>query len=98
MTVKHPDYVPAEMVVSSATQEDMSDLDNNVTTLDGSPEVSLAPTAATYYKRVAVRFLTEEPVKEVVFGPYHFTERAIEDPSDYLDFTAEEYARASGTS
>ena len=41
-------------------------------------------------RRVAVRY--GQPRPEVFrLGPYHFTEPRIEDPSDYLDFTPEEW-------
>ena len=41
-------------------------------------------------RRLAVRYGLRRPAlfRE---GPYHFTERQIEDPSDYLDFTPEEW-------
>jgi len=43
-------------------------------------------------RRLALSF---EPLRQQVFrvGPYHFTKPRIEDPSDYLDFTPEEWAK-----
>jgi hypothetical protein len=43
-------------------------------------------------RRVAFRHGRALPDCEV-FGPYHFTSSRIDDPSDYLDFTKEEYER-----
>jgi hypothetical protein len=58
----------------------------------GGHRVALSPreNAEARVRRVAVRFA--QPVADTfALGPFHFTEAAIEDPSDYLDFTPEEY-------
>ncbi len=41
-------------------------------------------------RRVAIRY-ARNPVDRYRIGPYHFTENKIDDLSDYLDFTDEEY-------
>lgn len=48
--------------------------------------------AETRIKRIAFRY-GERSFKKYVIGPYHFTESQIPDPSDYLDFTPEEYKK-----
>jgi hypothetical protein len=87
MRVSHPDYSPEELLIVTTTE---AGREIEVKPVLGN-EIVLQPSGETRYEKVAVRFRTDEPIREVVFGPYHFTERAIEDPSDYLDFTAEEY-------
>ncbi|HYG73747.1 MAG TPA: hypothetical protein VEK08_01840 [Planctomycetota bacterium] len=46
----------------------------------------------TRIKRIAFRYGERTP-KKYVIGPYHFSEAYIPDPSDYLDFTPEEYKK-----
>ncbi|HEY3324076.1 MAG TPA: hypothetical protein VGP72_26725 [Planctomycetota bacterium] len=46
--------------------------------------------------RVALRYGERLP-KTHTMGPYHFTEPSIPDPSDYLDFTPEEYQKMRST-
>ena len=43
-----------------------------------------------HLRRVAVRYGTQTPDNYFI-GPYHFANNELEDPSDYLDFTPEEY-------
>jgi len=55
-----------------------------------------ADTEGVRLRRVAVR--CGAPVQDTFrIGPYHFTEKNIPDPSDYLDFTPEEYAQISAS-
>lgn len=46
--------------------------------------------------RVAARF-GRAVGKDFRLGPYHFTKPRLYDPSDYLDFTTEEYAHIEGS-
>lgn len=51
--------------------------------------VNLATKTETRIERVAIAY--GRRARDVVrLGPYHFSERLVEDPSDYLDFTEEE--------
>lgn len=46
--------------------------------------------------RLCVRY--GDDVRDVFrFGPYHFSRSAVEDPSDYLDFTPEEYGEITSS-
>jgi len=61
-------------------------------TAGGTVDVTTTPQQETRLRRVAIRFALPTPDRYVI-GPYHFTEPEIEDPSDYLDFTPEEYKK-----
>ncbi len=50
----------------------------------------------TGFRRVALRFGRRIPETFNV-GPYTFASRAMEDPSDYLDFTEEEYRKMAAS-
>jgi len=57
----------------------------------GPTAAALAPAeGAVELRKVAVRY-GESVADTCRIGPYHFSEPTIEDPADYLDFTAEEY-------
>ncbi|MFO7898612.1 MAG: hypothetical protein R6V58_06090, partial [Planctomycetota bacterium] len=51
-----------------------------------------ASTGTLRLRRVAICHGERRPDRFRI-GPYHFSERRIEDPSDYLDFTEEEWAK-----
>lgn len=56
------------------------------------PSLVLSPSCGkTRIRRAAVSYGRDIP-NVFHLGPYHFTSNRIEDPSDYLDFTPEEYA------
>lgn len=59
----------------------------------GASAVELAPANdEVAIRRVAIRYGRRRP-ECFCIGPYHFTKSKIEDPSDYLDFTSEEYRK-----
>lgn len=64
----------------------------------GNPSAALQAVAnPARVRRFAVCYGQDLPDRFRI-GPYHFTQTKIEDPSDYLDFTPEEYERIKGSS
>jgi hypothetical protein len=87
--LKHPDYRVRELLLTTADTK-VATPRTTVSALDAE-QVKIDVRKPTYYHRIAIRFSAPEPARIVTFGPYHFSEDKIEDPSDYLDFTPEEY-------
>ena len=48
-------------------------------------------------RRIALRVRSPPADESFQMGPYHFTEARVADPSDYLDFTPEEYRQIAAS-